>query len=107
MDEVRTTMKNTIGKAVSLAFGLAMVGKEQVEKVVDELVKKGELTKDEAKAWIDALVTKGRETEANVERMAKERLNELLKEQGLATKEEVDLLKKRIEALEQVHRQQH
>lgn len=100
-------MKNTIGKAVSLAFGLAMVGKEQVERGVEELVKKGELTKDESKAWIDAVVTKGRETEANVERIAKERLDELLKEQGLTTKEEVDLLKKRIEALEHVHQQQH
>ncbi|MPY19902.1 phasin family protein [Paenibacillus glucanolyticus] len=100
-------MKNTIGKAVSLAFGLAMVGKEQVERGVEELVKKGDLTKDEAKAWIDAVVTQGKEAEANVERMARERLNELLKEQGLATQEEVDLLKKRIEALEQAHQQQH
>ncbi|GIP17417.1 ATP synthase subunit B [Paenibacillus montaniterrae] len=100
-------MKDTIGKAVSLAFGLAALGKEQVEKVVEELVKKGEMTKDESKAWIDAVVTKGKETEALVERTAKERFSEFLKEQGLATKEEVELLKQRVEALEQAHHQQH
>ncbi len=98
-------MKNTIGKAVSLAFGLAALGKEQVEKVVGELEKQGEMSKNEANEWISAVVEKGKETEAAMDKLIKERFQALLKEQGLATQEEVNALKQRIEALEQA--QQH
>lgn len=99
-------MKETIGKAISLAFGLAMMGKEQMEHVVGEMVKKGEMTREESKAWIDAAVTKGKEVERAVEEAAKDHIQELLKEHGFVTKEEMESLAKRIERLEQ-HLQQH
>ncbi len=94
-------MKDTIEKAVSLAFGLAVMGKEQVDKVVSQLVEKGELTKEESKVWIDAAIAKGKEMEGTVEKAAHEKLQALLKEHNLVTKDELEGLIKRIEALEQ------
>lgn len=99
-------MKETIGRAISLAFGLAMIGKEQMENIVGEMVKKGEMTREESKAWIDAAVTKGKEVERAVEETTKGHIQELLKEHGFVTKEEMESLSKRIDALEQ-HLQQH
>ena len=93
-------MKETIGKAVSLAFGLAMLGKEQMDKYVGELVKKGEMTREESKVWIEAAATKGKEMEAAIEKATKEQIKLILSKQGLATKEELELLTKRIEKLE-------
>mgnify|MGYP007051723452 CR=1 FL=1 len=94
-------MKESIGKAVSLAFGLAVLGKEQVEKAVGEWVKRGDVTREEANVWIDAAAAKGKEFEMKAEKAAKDRIEALLKEQGFASQEEVDRLAKRIEALEQ------
>jgi len=34
-------MKDTFDRAVHLGFGLAATGKEQIERTIDELVKKG------------------------------------------------------------------
>lgn len=96
-------MKETIGKAVSLAFGLAVMGKEQVEKAVDELVNKGEITKEESKAWVEAVMERGQVAAEETGRTGREHMTRLLKQQGLAMQEEVDLLKKRIDALEQLH----
>ncbi|OBR67646.1 hypothetical protein A7K91_22480 [Paenibacillus oryzae] len=94
-------MKETIEKAVSLAFGLAVIGKEQVDKVVGQLVEKGELTKEESKVWIDAAIAKGKEMESTVEKAAQQKLQAILKEHNLVTKEELEGLIKRIEVLEQ------
>lgn len=98
-------MKEVIEKGLTLAFGLAVLGKEQFEKTVGEMVKKGEMTKEESKVWLDAIVSKGSEMEQAVERAARDYIKQRLKEQGLVTREEFDSLKKRVEALEQQHQQ--
>ncbi|MNW10075.1 hypothetical protein D3C71_2072140 [compost metagenome] len=59
------------------------------------------MSKEESKAWIDAAVKKGNEAERLMEEKAKDQMASLLKEYGLVTKEELELLTKRIEALEQ------
>ena len=44
-------MKDMLEKILSLGFGIVAVSKEQVEKVVAELVKRGEVAPTEAKKW--------------------------------------------------------
>ena len=40
-------------KGLAFGLGLAIASKEQAEKLIDELVKKGELSLDESKEVID------------------------------------------------------
>ncbi|NBC68024.1 phasin family protein [Paenibacillus sacheonensis] len=93
-------MKDTIGKAISLGLGLALAGKEQVEKTFDELVKKGEVSKAESKALVEELLAKGDELRKQVETMARERMQALLGENKLATKEDIARIEQRLDALE-------
>lgn len=44
--------------------GLTIVSKEKVEKVVEELVKRGELAPSESKALVDRLIERGEEERA-------------------------------------------
>ncbi|QHT61769.1 hypothetical protein GXP70_18490 [Paenibacillus lycopersici] len=94
-------MKDTIGKAISLGLGLALAGKEQVEKTFEELVKKGEVSKTESKALVEELLAKGDELRQRVETMARERVQALMGEGKLATKEDIERLERRLETLEQ------
>lgn len=45
-------MSDLFKKAISLGVGLTIVSKEKVEKVVDELVKRGELAPSESRHWL-------------------------------------------------------
>lgn len=93
-------MRTTIEKALSLGLGLAIAGKEQVEKTVEELVKKGEVSKNESKDLINHWIQKGEEMKGQLEAVAKEKVNAAYGELKLATLEDVKKLEKRIEALE-------
>ncbi|NBD23532.1 hypothetical protein GT019_06570 [Paenibacillus sp. T1] len=93
-------MKDTIGKAISLGLGLALAGKEQVEKTFDELVKKGEIGKAESKALVEELLVKGDELRKQVEAMARERVQAILGEHKLATREDIARIERRLDALE-------
>ncbi|ELW9008181.1 hypothetical protein SIN57_001901, partial [Campylobacter upsaliensis] len=73
---------------------------EQVEKTVEELVKKGEVSKNESKDLINHLIQKGEEMKGQLETVAKEKVNAAYAEMKLATLDDVKKLEKRIEALE-------
>ena len=44
-------MKDTVDKMIKLGLGLVMAGKDQIEKTVDELVERGEMTLRSPKLW--------------------------------------------------------
>ena len=93
-------MRTTIEKALSLGLGLAIAGKEQVEKTVEELVKKGEVNKSESKELIQHLIQKGEEMKSQLEIAVKEKMNAAYTEMKLATKDDIKKLEDRMEALE-------
>lgn len=93
-------MKDALSKVLSLGLGLAAAGKEQIEKTIDELVKKGEVSKEESKAWVEAIVQKGDEARQRIEELARDKVNAMIRERQLATREDIERLEKRIEELE-------
>lgn len=93
-------MKDTITKAVSLGLGIVAAGKEQIEKTVDELVKKGEVSRTESKAFSEELMKKGEEARKHIEDIAGERVQAVLSGLRLATKEDIERIEKRLETLE-------
>lgn len=98
-------MKTTIGKALSLGLGLAIAGKEQIEKTVEELVKKGEVSKSESKEIIDHLLEKGEAMKKQVEAVAREKVNTAFAEMKIATVDDLKKLEMRIEVLEKLNKE--
>ncbi|ANY67748.1 hypothetical protein BBD42_15700 [Paenibacillus sp. BIHB 4019] len=94
-------MKDTINKVVALAMGIAVTGKEQVEKTIDELVQKGQVSKEESKTLTESLVQKGEEMRQRMEELAQERVKAILSEKQIATKDDIQRIEKRLDALEQ------
>lgn len=81
-------MKETFKKGVALGLGLAAAGVEQAEKVIDELVKKGEMTTEESKEFFNEYYQKGKETQKGV-----------LTDLNFATQDDIKRLEARIDAL--------
>ncbi|AEH48027.1 phasin family protein [Parageobacillus thermoglucosidasius] len=89
-----------IKKWLMFGLGLAVTGKEQVEKFVDELVKKGELSLEEAKDIMDQWIQQKEERKAELQSMVREQLKQMTDKLDLATKEDIRKLEQRIENLE-------
>lgn len=93
-------MKDLINKGLAFGLGLAVVSKEQIEKLVDELVKKGEVSAAESKDLIRELFEKGETQKKEMNTRIHQQLNKLLKELNIPTKADMDRLEQRIQELE-------
>lgn len=83
-------MMSTFKKGVALGIGLAAAGFEKAEQVIDELVKKGEMTRDEAKEVMKTYQEKGEVKQKSI-----------LKDLNFATQDDIARLEARIAVLEQ------
>lgn len=93
-------MKDLIKKGLALGLGLAVASKEQIEKVVDELVNKGEVSASESKELVEELVRKGEQEQEKLKDKVRGYLRELLSELDLPTKTDLKSLESRIDKLE-------
>ncbi|MCD1159722.1 MULTISPECIES: phasin family protein [Peribacillus] len=84
----------------SLGLGAAAATKEQIEKTVDSLVKKGDISKEDSKVLIKQWVEKGEQAQKQLDDSVKAKVNQALNGLNLATKEEVEELERRIVILE-------
>lgn len=94
-------MGDYLKKGFLLGLGAAISGKEKLEKKLDELVSKNEITREEAKAMMQNFVEKGETKTEEWSQKQKEQMKKSAEEIGLATKEEVQELKQRITKLEE------
>lgn len=94
-------MKSIFEKGLAFGLGLAVKSKEQIEATVDELVKKGELKKEESNRFVHELLEKGAETRGELDLMIKDRMKIMLNELNLVRKEDIQRLEQRIVQLEQ------
>lgn len=93
-------MMDFIKKGLAFGLGLAVTSKEQAEKFVDEMVKKGELSQEESKDIINQLIQRGEEEKNELKRIMREQIKQLMDELDLATKDDINKLEQRIQNLE-------
>ena len=94
-------MKDLINRALNLGIGAALQSKEQIEKTVEDLVRKGEVSRAESSDVINDLFAKGQEVKRSVEAVVNERVQKMAGAQNYATKEQVEAIANRIELLEE------
>jgi len=92
-------MKDVLEKVFSLGLGIAAAGREQIERIVEDLVKKGEISQAESKGLVEDLMKKGEEAQKKIEEIARQRLHAILGD--VATKEDIARIEQRLQALEQ------
>ena len=94
-------MQNILKKALTIGVGLAAFSKDQVEKVVDELVKRGEVPLEESKELIQELMDRGEKEQAELKNLIKSQLQQGLAELDVANQSQIAQLEARIKALEE------
>lgn len=88
-----------INKVINLGLGAVLLTKENIEEVIDEMVKKGEIKKDEAKAQVNELLKKvlssKQEVESKIERIVENMLHKL----DIPTRKELQQMQKKLDEI--------
>lgn len=93
-------MSDYLKKGFLLGLGAAIAGKEKVEKMLEELVSKNEISQDQAKQVMNEFIQKGEQKTEEWSKKQEEQRRKAAEELGLATKDDIASLHERINELE-------
>ena len=93
-------MRKLIERSFMAGIGLLSMTHEKAQKIVDELVERGDVQKDEAKDWIEHLVDRGEEERLSSRKLIHDEVKNVLDELGLASKQDLQNLTASIDALD-------
>jgi len=88
-----------INKVINLGFGALIVTKENVEELIDEMVKKGEIKKDEAKAQANELFKKVLSSKQEITSTIEKIVENVLHKLDIPTRKELQEMQKKLEEI--------
>ena len=94
-------MKEMLKNVMYAGIGAAFLTKEKIEVVLQDLVKQGKVSTDEAKNLASKLAEEGRKEWETSSKDLAERIRELLAKADFANKAEVAQLERRLQLLEE------
>jgi len=93
-------------EAFYLGLGAMSLTRERAEKIYEEMIAKGEASKEDAKQFIDDAIKKGEEERNEMRNMVRDEINDMRKDFSFVRKSEVETLEARIKELEEKLAQQ-
>ena len=88
-----------INKGINLGLGAVLLTKENIEEVIDEMVKKGEIKKDEAKAQVNELLKKVLSSKEEVESRIEKIVENMLHKLDIPTRKELQQMQKKLDEI--------
>ncbi len=92
-------MLDFIKKTMLTGIGLALKTKDELEDWVKEVVKKGEMTENEGRSFLEDMKNKSQKAQEDFEDKIETKFKELLKKANIATRDEINEMKQEIEEL--------
>lgn len=96
-----TMLSESFKRWLLAGVGLAVLTKEKMEEAVQELIKQGEVSKEEGKELLDNLMEKAEAQRAELSNRVNAEVQKVLKNVGLVRIEELERLKEKIQELEE------
>jgi len=93
-------MVDLLKKTLLAGIGAAILTKEKVEGIVDELVKRGEIASKEGPKLMKELLERSQEAKKELEKRVEESTEKVVRKLRLATRAEIDELQAKLEELE-------
>jgi len=93
-------MESLLGKFLLSGLGVLVLTEEKIEKFIEELTKEGEITQKGKKELLTEIIEKGEEKKKEIEGKIREKVENMLSQMNVATKNDMQKLEKRIATLE-------
>ena len=94
------SIRDLIEKTFLAGVGAAALTKDRVQELVEEFVRRGELSTDEGREMVDRLVARSRDEARSAMKKADASFHGVLRDLGLSTKREVEDLEASVRKLE-------
>jgi polyhydroxyalkanoate synthesis regulator phasin len=95
-------MLDLVKKSVLTGIGLALKTKDEVEDLVKELQKKGEMSETEGRKFLDDVQKRYDETQEKLEKRVEDAVKDFLRRTKIVTTDELKELKKEIRELKSI-----
>ena len=95
-------MLDLLKKSVLTGIGLALKTKDEVEDLVKELQKKGEMSETEGRKFLDDVQKRYDESQEKLEKRVEDAVKDFLKKTKIVTTDELKELKKEIRELKSI-----
>ncbi|HSO66684.1 MAG TPA: phasin family protein [Desulfatirhabdiaceae bacterium] len=92
-------MLDLMKKTMLAGIGFAIKSKEEIEDLIKEFVKKGDMEEEEKTSFLKELRHKAEDARKDLEETIENKIKELLKKADIASREEVTQLKNEITEL--------
>ncbi|MFA5385040.1 MAG: phasin family protein [Eubacteriales bacterium] len=92
-------MKELIQKAIALGWGAIALTREAAEKLVDELVEKGEVGREEAKDMVNDMVERGKKGREEIQKVFRQEIAKVLDGLNLPSQNDLSRLEEKIDRL--------
>ena len=89
-----------IKKAMLLGIGLISLTKEKAEEIVDDLIKRGEVSREERFKMVDKLLREAEKKEEELTGKINEIVQNTITQVGLASKKDLEAISKRLAEIE-------
>jgi polyhydroxyalkanoate synthesis regulator phasin len=95
-------MFDLVKKSILASIGLALKTKDEMEDLVKELQKKGEMSESEGRKFMDDVQRRYDEAQEKLEKRVEKSVKEFLKKTNIVTTDELKELKKEIRELKSI-----
>mgnify|MGYP001569193720 FL=1 len=92
-------MSDFLKKAINFGSGALLLTKENVEEIIDDLVKKGEIKTDEAKAQVKEIFNKVLSGKKEIESKIEEIVEKVLHQLDIPTRRELQEMQKKLDEI--------
>ncbi|MDR4509019.1 MAG: phasin family protein [Candidatus Brocadiaceae bacterium] len=92
-------MTDFLKKSLDLGFGVLLVTKENINELIDDMVKKGEVRKDEAISQIKEALGKVLPNKEEIETRTEEIIKKILHKLDIPTRNELQEMQKKLEKI--------
>lgn len=92
-------MKEILRTMLNLGLGTLVMTKEKAEQLVAELIKQGDISKDEGMSLVGELIEKGKKSEVEIKLEIEKTLQGMLSKLDIPTRKEISDLKAEINRL--------
>lgn len=95
-----TDVYDMLRKMGLFGIGILTLTQEKLEEFTQEMIKKGEMSREEGKKFVREVLSEREKQLKDIEDKINEKVKESLKKSGIVMKDDIEALEKKIEKLE-------
>ncbi len=93
-------MSDMFKKMGLFGIGILTLTQEKIEEFTQEMIKKGEISREEGKKFVKEVLSEKEKQLKDIEEKINEKVRENLKQSGVVMKSDIEALERKIEKLE-------